>query len=543
VHASAIATQSSSALSLQAVIDAIADEIAVIDQRGLITMVNAAWNRFATANGGDPANVGVGVDYLRLCEQDAKSMIGVAIALRELLAGKRRYFQMDYPCDAPTMERHYSMRAVRMEVGVLIVHKDVTYLRSSERAVAAAANLDPLTHALNRLGLAAQLAMETARARALAVPLSAVAIDCDNFRAINAHHGLAIGDVVLAEMVARIRECVRPDDAIARISGDQFVVLLRDQDLQAAAQIAERIRLSVCLRPVSESHGPVLVTVNATVLRIDPAIESLDSLLRDVDASIRRSKRRGRNRVSATKAPDPEARSRSVRISDAIVDLRVAAQDLVTLEHGDQIGVELLVRGPRGEFESPVDLFRAAVDCGLLGTLDEACLRACMAQAHRFGDRDVHINVYPSTLLSLWPARLVDFLSAGAHPETICLELCEQQVIGPPAYLIERLRALRDLGFRIAVDDVGFGRSCLENLIVLEPDIVKIDRCFVHGASDHRHMARNLGRLIRVAKTLGATVVVEGVECVADAEIACEMGAEFGQGYLWSRPRLLDPSN
>ncbi len=533
---------------LQDVLDAIPEEVALLDEGGFIMMVNSAWRRLAgvglpTAE--SSANPWAqGADYLLACERAAvtSGLAEVASALRELYNGGRS-FQLEYSEPSPTQDRHFSLHAERLPGGVLLVHKDITYLRSSGVEAASSSSLDPLTRVLNRYGLATRLTSEVAMARSCGHALSAVVVNCDELRIINSHHGVILGDVALAEVAQRLRDSVRPDDAIARIGGDEFVVILRGQDAAVAMQVAERIRQAVGQRPISESHGPVTMTVSVAVSPVDPRTDTLDPLLRELDMAMRRSKQVGRNRVTTTEMPiitSPE-RDRRSRVTDAMAQLQVAAQDLVELEGGTRIGVELLVRGPRGELESPTDLFRTAFECDLLGTLDEACLRACLSQAHRFGAADVHINVYPRTLLALEPEHLLDFLASAARPERICFELCEQQIMGRPVYLVERLRALRALGFRIAVDDVGFGNSCLESLIVLEPDIVKIDRCFVAGVSAQPELAKNLERLLRVAKALGAMSVVEGVEDAADAAMARAMGADCGQGFLWSRPKLLEP--
>lgn len=536
-------------VSVQEVLDALLEEVAILDLRGVVVWVNAAWRRFAEEHGGRPERCAPGVDYVRLCDQPPAGEL--AAALRELLHGERTSFHSEYPCPSPTHERYYNLRAERMAAGILMVHKDITALRTSGVEAAAATSLDALTGVLNRYGLATRLTAEVALARLRGHALSAVVVNCDELRAINAHHGVILGDVALAEVAHRLRDSVRPDDAIARIGSDEFVVLLRGQDADVAMQVAERIRLAVGQRPIGESHGPVKLTVSVAVAAVDPRSDTLDPLLAELDAAMRRSKRLGRNRVTTTIEPllagaEAEAarvsgeRARRDRVAAAMSHLQVAAQDLVDLRRGEPVGVELLVRGPRGELEQPIDLFRSAFECDLLGALDEACLRACLAQAHRAGDGDVHINVYPRTLLALWPEHLLRWLHPGARPERICLELCEQQLVGRPAYLVERLRALRALGFRIAVDDVGFGNSCLESLIVLEPDVVKIDRCFVTGAAEQPELAHHLERLLKVAKALGATSVVEGVEQPADAALARALGAEIGQGYLWSRPRLLE---
>jgi EAL domain-containing protein (putative c-di-GMP-specific phosphodiesterase class I) len=111
-------------------------------------------------------------------------------------------------------------------------------------------------------------------------------------------------------------------------------------------------------------------------------------------------------------------------------------------------------------------------------------------------------------------------------------------LVGDPANLQPRLDAIRRAtGVRIAIDDVGFGRSSLEALLVLEPDVVKIDRRYVSGVGQDPVRRRHLARLLRVASSLGAEVVAEGVEDAADRAALVELGVPLAQGYLWSRPK------
>jgi EAL domain-containing protein (putative c-di-GMP-specific phosphodiesterase class I) len=123
------------------------------------------------------------------------------------------------------------------------------------------------------------------------------------------------------------------------------------------------------------------------------------------------------------------------------------------------------------------------------------------------------------------------------RPRRLCLELNEVTLVGDPVVLAPRARVLRQrTGCRVAIDDVGLGRSSLEALIVLEPDIIKIDRSYVNGAHRDRAQRRHLERLHHVGRALGAQVIAEGVEFEEDRVVLEELGIEFAQGYLWGRP-------
>jgi EAL domain-containing protein (putative c-di-GMP-specific phosphodiesterase class I) len=131
---------------------------------------------------------------------------------------------------------------------------------------------------------------------------------------------------------------------------------------------------------------------------------------------------------------------------------------------------------------------------------------------------------------------LISLLPEGVRPENLCIEISEQQFIGDPTYLRDHVLALKKEGIQVAIDDVGFGRSSLESLIILEPDIVKIDRKYVSGVADEPAKARLLKRLVKVVQALGAELVAEGIEQREELEMLVELGVRYGQGWYWGKP-------
>jgi len=119
---------------------------------------------------------------------------------------------------------------------------------------------------------------------------------------------------------------------------------------------------------------------------------------------------------------------------------------------------------------------------------------------------------------------------------TFCLEISEQQIIGDPSYLAPAVQALRDAGMLIAIDDVGFGSSCLESLVLLAPDILKIDKRCVIGIDEDPPRIEHLRRYVRIAHTLGCAVIAEGIETAGELAVVRSLGIEYGQGYFWGKP-------
>jgi EAL domain-containing protein (putative c-di-GMP-specific phosphodiesterase class I) len=212
---------------------------------------------------------------------------------------------------------------------------------------------------------------------------------------------------------------------------------------------------------------------------------------------------------------------------------------LLKLDDETVIGYEILSRGPAGAFEMPDDLFRVSCEHNLLTIVDLRCLKTCLTacvepkfdQNARF-----HVNLFPSTIIDTPIDRLLTLFPSTRKDGNFCIEISEQQFIGDPAYLRDHIAALKENGILVAIDDVGFGRSSLESLIILEPDIVKIDRKYVSGIADEPAKARLLKRLVKVVNALGAELIAEGIERREELELLLEVGVTLGQGWYWGKP-------
>jgi EAL domain-containing protein (putative c-di-GMP-specific phosphodiesterase class I) len=218
---------------------------------------------------------------------------------------------------------------------------------------------------------------------------------------------------------------------------------------------------------------------------------------------------------------------------------RAVSMPILKLDDESLVGYEILSRGPAGAFEMPDDLFRVSCEHNLLTIVDLRCLKTCLNacvlpkfdQKARF-----HVNLFPSTIIDTPIDRLLTLFPSTRKKGNFCIELSEQQFIGDPAYLRDHIAALKENGILVAIDDVGFGRSSLESLIILEPDIVKIDRKYVSGIADEPAKARLLKRLVKVVRALGAELVAEGIERREELELLLEVGVRYGQGWYWGKP-------
>jgi diguanylate cyclase (GGDEF)-like protein len=402
------------------------------------------------------------------------------------------------------------------------------------------ANVDSLTDLLNRRGLEAELSKEIRRASRTDAPLTAVLLDCDDFKRINETLGHAVGDVVLKEVATRLKDSLRPTDHVARIGGDEFLVLLPDTRMAEAMHAGERLRLAVSDNPLRLASGPVKLTASLGIERVPMSVVSIEEVLARTHLSLRHSKRTGKNRVSSREgkgsATGPSLSNvvQALRLGDSF---RAVKQAIVSLSDEAVVGWEFLSRGPRGSFEMPYDFFRVALERNILTLVDLHCLRACIASSRSLpAGMSCHVNLLPSTMLSMPEGRLVELFAPTGGGRGFCVEVSEQQFIGDPSCLRGPVRALKNLGVQVAIDDVGFGRSSLETLIMLEPDVVKIDQRIVKGASLDRGREQLLRRLVKVVAAMGSELIAEGIESREDLGLLREVGVPLGQGFLWGRP-------
>ncbi len=446
-----------------------------------------------------------------------------------------------------TIVRH---DAVGKAVGAISLGEDVTERRRAEQRVSHLAYHDDLTGLPNRTSFADHLVATVAEAERGEAQIAVLFCDIDAFKLVNDSLGHAAGDDLLRHVATRLRAVTRSADMIARQSGDEFLVLIRDARgsqgdvAQLAEALAARIEHAISSPFTLEGHEVVIgVSVGTSIYPDDG--RTAEELLQHADAEMYHAKaaRQGR-RVRDRGSDDP---TRDLETAAALHhaigrgQLVLEYQPIVDLDSGATQNVEALVRWDRGgEMLPPGRFLPAAERTGLLTPITHWVVEEAVLQISRWkavGARiDVSVNVPPAMLDRRMCDRLVR-LAADHELEggALTLELVESAMMDDRR-LFDHLEALRAAGYRIAIDDFGSGHSSLARVAQLPVDVLKIDRSLIAGICDSPREHAIVRAIIATAEALDATVVAEGIETERQRLALRRLGVRSGQGYLFAHP-------
>lgn len=402
-----------------------------------------------------------------------------------------------------------------------------------------AAEMDSLTGLLNRRGAENVVGIEASRSMRTGADLSAVVFDYDDFKAVNDRHGHAVGDDVLRMMTERMRTVCRPTDHLARIGGDEFLLLLPETRVREAGHVAERMRKAIAEIPCRIGPKSIPMSASFAVTLVDPEQATVREILVATQEALKVGKSAGKNRVETRKsaAAEPSEAPGPDNGDDRTQELRVVRQPIYDLWKHRLLGFEMLTRCRVGSVEARASSLFLSVEGEALAALDLECLRRCVAATTSLPpSARAHINLFPSTIVDGGSRQILDAIGEAGGSRRFCVEISERRFVGDLAALRKGVAELAQGQVQIGLDDVGFGRSALETLILLEPDFIKVDRRHVHGAAGDARKRRSLKRLLDVASSLDCDTIAEGIETKTDLDAITDVGIRYGQGYLWGKP-------
>ena len=431
------------------------------------------------------------------------------------------------------------------------VFTDITVLKDSQDRLEHLAHHDPLTNLPNRLLFSIRLEHALERCRREGGKVAVLFFDLDRFKHINDNLGHPAGDQLLIYVSERLVNTVREEDTVARLSGDEFMILLEDLSVaEDAAHVAEKT-LKTLAEPFALDNHVVYITTSIGIsLFPDDAVDT-EILLKNADTALYRAKDRGRNSFQFfTKELTVAAKQRamlesSLRHAVENETFELYYQPQVSLNTGKLVGAEALVRWqhPRLGLLTPDRFLHVAEETGIVLELGNWVLRTACTQAKLWQQQGlpplrIAVNVSPHQVTQGELAQIVAGILADTElePRYLELEITEGSLLKRTEQTLDTLNNLSALGVSLAIDDFGKGYSSLNYLNRFHLHTLKIDQSFIKNIPQDPDDMAIVRAIIALAKSLRLTVIAEGVETQAQLQVLREQGCDHVQGYLFTAP-------
>ena len=434
-------------------------------------------------------------------------------------------------------------------IGTYGTARDISERKQAQEVINFQAYHDLLTHLPNRALLKDRLNLAITHARRNKRKLAAMFLDLDRFKLVNDTLGHSMGDRLLKAVANRLQSCLRSGDTLSRFGGDEFTLLLPEvRTRDDVVVIAEKILNRLSEPFVIDGHE-LFVGASIGIAMYPEAGDSGEALIQNADIAMYHVKGRGKNgyqffseemnhQFSTRLSLERELRNGLIQ-----GEFEVYYQPQVSLQTGAITGVEALVRwrhGVRGMIE-PREFLPLAEETGLIMQIDEFVQRQAfhdVAAWQRAGLGDISVSVNLSALQMEQEGFVERFVSSlqasGLPPECAKLEITENTLMQDMEVIVPKLKAIRELGVRIAVDDFGTGYSSLSYLHQFPINTLKIDRSFVGDIRAEQGDASIIDAIVAMARGLHLDLIAEGVENRTQLKYLQQQGCEEVQGFIFS---------
>ncbi|GHF27344.1 hypothetical protein GCM10017044_22990 [Kordiimonas sediminis] len=461
------------------------------------------------------------------------------------------------------MERHINSQLIPLSdhegqvTQVICTLEDQTAEKMAEKNLLHHAFHDALTGLPNRVLFRSKLeeaVSEFKSGEAIdGIGCAVLIINIDRFQQINESFGHSAGDRFLVSMAATLRRCIRSSDTLARLSGDEFAVLVsKCRDLEELCMIGERIHDAMRM-PYDLDGNEVFTSVSIGVATTLSSAMHPEDLIRDADFAMHSAKTAGKARTEIYKR-ETHRRAQSqfhleteLRRAVERDDLELHYQPIIDLKTMKLKGFEALTRWVHKDkgFVSPAEFIPLAEETGVIVDLGRWAMRTACSQIRSWIDtygeeKAVPVNVNVSGIqfarddvAAMIRETIEEF---GIRGEMIRIELTESAIMANPTRISEVLTEIRKLGVKVALDDFGTGYSSLNYLHQFPIDIIKIDRSFIAQLRKGNELYKILTMISQLANSLGHEVVAEGIEDIEHQGMLRDMNFQFVQGFYYSKP-------
>src|SRR5690606_6542610 len=524
--------------------------VVITDPRGVIEYINPKFCVSSGYNREQLMGQRIGSLFGPSMSQSAFETMIESVARGEIWHGElpfRRKNQQSFPTSA-------TVSTLSDETGanshVLMLLEDISDRVAYRESLFKQANSDSLTALPNRALALDRLAQSINAAERHKRPLALLLVDLDRFKIVNDTLGHDYGDALLMEASRRLIQCVRDEDTVARIGGDEFLIILGNQRNNSDASIAANKIIDAIGQPFFIDNREFNVTASVGLtLYPDDGVTAQD-LLRNADAAMHMAKQHGQNTYHFF---TPEMNHQALRRLNLETHLRHALkreefelfyQPLISLETGAVVGAEALLRWhqPKLGNPGPDQFIPIAEETGLIvpigqWILQQACAQAAKWHANGMSLR-VAVNISSRQFIGNSVVNAVEkaLVQSGLPAELLELEITEGLLLADAAQTRHALAKLHRLGVRLSLDDFGTGYSSLGYLRRYQFDVLKIDRSFIHDVIEEADAAALIRAIVAMAQSLGLEVIAEGVETVEQADFVRTRSCNFAQGYFYSKP-------
>ena len=431
---------------------------------------------------------------------------------------------------------------------------DITEKKTLEEKMQYDAFHDNLTGLPNRALFMDRLNVLVSQIRRKESPRFAILfIDLDRFKKVNDSFGHAVGDQLLIAASKRIGECLRPGDTIARFGGDEFSIILNNTaNLEVSLKISERIQEK--LKPFfTINNHEIFTSVSIGISISKQEYSDAEDMIRDADTAMYQAKANGKSCHVLFDEEMHAAVVKSLRLENELrhaIDrgegLLVHYQPIFAVQSSKVIGFEALVRWNHPEFGflSPDEFIPVAEESGLIKALDRWVIRQACRQIVTWQRMypsspplSISVNISGGDFSPSLPGEIGSIITeTNINPSSLCLEITESIILEDVKEAARLLYMFKDMDVRVHLDDFGTGYSSLSYLHEFPIDTLKIDRSFVKKAVTDRETYEVVRAIASLAHNLRLSVIVEGVENLAQLEMCRNLNCEYAQGYLFCKP-------
>lgn len=451
------------------------------------------------------------------------------------------------------LEKRVEERTAELLQSNLLLKQEIGDRQRAEEQLIYGAFHDALTGLPNRALFVERLGQAVERAKCYKGYLFAVLfLDLDRFKVVNDSLGHMAGDQLLLAIAKRIKACLRVQDLVARIGGDEFTILLEGiRDVNEAKGVASRIQEQLKL-PFNLSGNEVFTSASIGIALSVAGYEKPEQILRDADMAMYKAKMCGKARHEVFNITMHSAAVARLQMETDLrraierQEFRLHYQPIISLDSGTINGFEALVRWqhPEHGLVSPAEFIPLAEETGLIVPLGwwvirEACSQMQVWQAQFLANPlTISVNISGRQFSELDLSQRIEQIlqEYRLDPRTLKLEITESAIVENAESATVMLAQLRKLGIQLCMDDFGTGYSSLSYLHRFPIDMLKIDRSFVSRMSFDNEDSEIVRTIVTLAHNLGMNVTAEGVETAEQVDLLKEINCEYGQGYFFSKP-------